>query len=156
MPLPEGYLPRRGDELLIRAKVSFDVEPDDEDVHLEPIGAEWKKVMVPLADVHAIHCRKWDKGDKVIWQSFEGAKSTVIAVYKKWVWIKDEFSDDTEIVSANELEPYVDPEELAVETMTEAELLAGLEPLIIPEPNIVPDPAPGSQSIVGDDEEIKF
>jgi hypothetical protein len=153
MPLPEGYLPRRGDELLIRAKVSFDVETDDEDVHLEPIGAEWKKVMIPLAEVYALHCRTWKKGEKVTQANW--GSGTIIAVHENMVWVQLALTGGLATFEANALEPYVDPEELAVETMTEAELLAGLEPLIIPEPNIVPDPAPGSQSIVGDDEAIE-
>jgi hypothetical protein len=150
MPLPEGFLPRKGDELLIRAKVSFDVEPDDEDVHLEPIGAEWKKIMIPLANVHELHQRSWKKGEKVRSREFDGI-GLIMAIDGCWIWIK-EISGENEgsmwTLEANELEPYVEPEELAVERMTEAELLAGLE-------HLVPAPAPGSQSIVGDDEAIE-
>jgi hypothetical protein len=146
MPLPEGYLPRRGDELLIRAKVSFDVEPDDEDVHLEPIGAEWKKIMIPLADVHDLHCRTWKKGEKVTQANW--GSGTIIAVHENMVWVQLALTGGLATFEANALEPYIDPEEIAVETMTEAELLAGLE-------HLIPPPAPGSQSIVGDDEAIE-
>ena len=120
MTLPKGYLPKKGDELLVRAKVAYDVEDHDADVHLIPIGANHKRLVVPLDLVHAIVLRKWKKGDKVRSAEFEGT-GVVVAADGPWVWIKEidgENADSMWTLEANDLEPY--------ETMTEAELMAGV------------------------------
>jgi hypothetical protein len=148
MPLPEGYLPRKGDELLIRAKVSFDVETDDEDIHLELIGAERKKIMIPLANVHELHQRSWKKGEKVRSREFDGI-GLVMAIDSPWIWIK-EISGENEgsmwTLEANELVPYVEPEKIHTAEYPDT----GSDTMICAHDLV------GSQSIVGDDEEIKF
>ena len=85
MPLPQGYRPRKGDELLVRARVTYNCEVGDADVHVAMAGAEHKKYMIPLADIYSLHARKWNEGDRVQndWGWFE-----VIAVSEDQVWAK--------------------------------------------------------------------
>lgn len=163
MPLPEGYLPREGDELLIRVKVSYDVQPHDRDVHARPIGQEHRKFMIPLDEVHALYCRSWNVDDRVSCGEFEGA-AEVVAVCDSYVWVKDRMNQMW-TVEANDLEPYVEPE-APLETMRnfieaaigapKPDMVALGEAIAFNYPNCPPPPAPGSQSAVGDDDEIKF
>ena len=145
MTLPKGYLPKEGDELLIRATVKYDVrikkDATDETtyVHLRPVGGH-TSFMVDVAAVAGIYCRNWDVGAIVISGEFEGT-GEVIATHGTEVWVKD-FEGELWTVEANDLE-------LAPGTMTEAELMAGLEPLIAP-------PRAPNGTVPSDDNDIKF
>jgi hypothetical protein len=146
MTLPKGYLPKKGDELLIRATVKYDVDrkrdPDDPVwVHLKPVGGH-NSFVASLDAVAGLHCRKWDVGAMVTSGEFEGT-GEVIATHGTEVWVKD-FEGDLWTVAANDLD-------LApAGTMTEADLMAGLEPLIFPPPAPIIEPVPS------DDNDIKF
>jgi hypothetical protein len=130
MPLPEGYLPRKGDVLLIRVVVQSDYyDIGDGLVSAAVDSAEHRKLFVNMDKIHSLYRRKWNAGDKVTAGDFEGA-GEVIGIDGDEVWVRDTLDLRWTIV-ANELEPWVDPEE-----------------------QISPPPAPGSQSVVGDDEEI--
>jgi hypothetical protein len=147
MPLPEGYLPRKGDELLVRARVTYDCEVGDADVHVAMVGAEHKKYMIPLAEIHSLHARKWSEGDRVQndWGWFE-----VVAVSDDQVWGKcrGHLNDSGGSIGlkytfdANDLEPYVEP---ATDMVALGEEVALNYPA-------APPPAPA----VVDDEEVAF
>ncbi len=151
MSLPEGYLPRRGDEILIRVRALHDARTDETDsmVHVEVVGNEHRKLFVDLDNIHSLYCRKWNEGDKVTCKGeFEG-HGTVISTHADSVWVEQDGGDCDGLLwtcEANGLEPYVEP----LEKMTEAELLDGLAPLLPPEPIR----CRGSQSDIGDGEEI--
>ena len=154
MPLPQGYLPRKNDELLIRVKVRSDYRDDGSElVSVAVSGSEHRHLFVNLDKIHSLFCRAWNEGDKVTTGDFEGP-GEVIQTHDEWVWVKA-LTDDTKgcegllfTCEANELEPYVAPEP-EPQRMTEEDLMRGLEPLI-------PPPAPGSQAVVEDDDDIKF
>lgn len=112
MPLPEGYRPREGDELLIRAKVAYDVDTGDDAVHLRPVGSEYKSLMIPLDQIHALHFRRWNEGDRVLDREFNRG-GTVVATIDDQVWVKvspteDDPSGFMSTFDANDLQPYVE------------------------------------------------
>lgn len=149
MPLPQGYLPREGDELLIRVTVRRDYDSDDGLVAVHVSSAPHRTLFADLEKIQSIFARKWSEGDKVTSREFDGP-GTVLAVSEDWVWVMCDTGDDAGgryTLLANDLEPYVEPEELAVETMTEAELLAGLDGLAPPPEH----PATESVVVVGAD-----
>lgn len=146
MPLPEGYLPRKGDEVLIRARAKRDTDADGEG-YFEIIGAEHYKLFMNAEEVHSLYRRQWNEGDLVKSVEFDG-RGRVVAVSDDYVWVVAETGLDEGgyyTLEANHLELWEEP----IPTITEAELLAGLEPLIAP-----CDGSPGSQSVVGDDDPI--
>jgi hypothetical protein len=124
MPLPEGYLPRKGDIVLVQARAKRDTNLDeDSEGFFELVGREHRNFFMLPSEIHSIHCRKWEVDDRVriIGTSFP---MEVIGVCDDKVWCR--YPNGTMATyEANQLEPYTEP-------------------------------APGSQSIVGDDEEIKF
>jgi hypothetical protein len=150
MPLPEGYLPRKGDEILVRARVKSDNHAHDDEFFLEIVGRTHHNFFMSIDEIHSLHCRHWNEGDAVIYPGFIG-KCEVIACDGDAVWIKS-FTNNRTTVNANELEPYVEPkpDEFKIDPQWEAD-------------PIKPDPildgmlnaTPGSQSIVGDDEAIE-
>ena len=134
MPLPEGYYPRKGDEVLIRARAMHDLRPDDDagGCHFEIIGAEHKSVFLSRDQIYGLYCRKWNEGERVRAIEEPESMGEVVAVHGKFVWIKPR-TGYMLTFEANELE--AEPEQIAVEKMTEAEfeLLAGLPPPPAPE-----------------------
>lgn len=64
MPLPEGYLPRQGDVLIIHGKVQYDVRPDSAGVFLVPLGNH-SSVMVPLNSIVGVERHHFEVGDNV-------------------------------------------------------------------------------------------
>ena len=60
MPLPEGYLPREGDELLIRVKVRFSVDAGETSVLIDRVTS------VELNEIHA-------NRDRHAWQTYLGS-----------------------------------------------------------------------------------
>jgi hypothetical protein len=128
MPLPEGYLPRKGDEVLIRARAKRDTRIDDDPetaCYLEIVGKEHQSVFLPRSGIHSLYCRKWNVGDRVRDIGEPETVGKVVAAHDKYVWIRADKGDCMYMLTfeANELEAA--PEQIAVETLTEAELLAG-------------------------------
>lgn len=124
MSLPEGYLPRKGDEVLIRARMI--TADDGEEHYLAIVGREHHKVFLSNSEIHSLHCRHWNEGDRVTSEEFAGP-GIVLATSDEWVWVMCETGYEEGVrytFAANELEPYVEPEA-------------------------------GSQSVVADDDEIK-
>lgn len=65
MPLPEGYLPRKGDVLTVHMEVKHAVDEGDADVFLTVPGADYQTVAVPLAEVASLKRRTWREGEQV-------------------------------------------------------------------------------------------
>lgn len=96
MPLPEGYLPREGDVLVLHGRVVYDVNASDVDRG----GTEGPKVFVrltgdyedrrvPVNTVVDIFSRKWNVGDEVIIDGDdEGGFGEVLAVHDDHYWLK--------------------------------------------------------------------
>lgn len=108
MPLPNGYLPRKGDLLLIRVKVKHDVSEGEEDVHFSLPGREYSSHIVELTEIAALHCRAWEAGDKIV---YRGNPGEVVATCGTEAWIRDYHADQMKTVSANELIPMPEPVE---------------------------------------------
>jgi hypothetical protein len=113
MPLPEGYLPRKGDIVLVQARVRYDADRcnADSDCSLEIVGSEHRHFFQPLAEVHALHCRKWNAGDRVKSAEFDGP-GEVLATCDDQVWVMCETGEDEGgkyTLEANQLDPYVEP-----------------------------------------------
>lgn len=101
MSLPEGYRPREGDVLVLHGTARFDVDPGDDEVHVQ-IDGDFASRIIPLNKVVGIHCRHWQIGDRVRLNDDAEAR-TVLAVHDDLVWTKA----DNGMVStdaANELE----------------------------------------------------
>ena len=95
MSLPEGYLPRKGDVLVIHVTTRYDVQDRDREegepiyVHVSPVGdSSYHKFRLPLADVIAIHFRNWEVGSKVRSVIDHEDTGEIAAVYDGWLWIK--------------------------------------------------------------------
>ena len=129
MSLPEGYLPRKGDTLLIRVDVRSDYRVDDDGlVSVAVTGSPHRTLFADFGKIHSLYCRHWNEGDRVREIGDHAMVGPVVAIFEDYVWVKIDKGENAGAMltfSANEIEP---------------------EPL----------PAPGSQSVVGDDEEIKF
>ena len=151
MPLPEGYLPRKGDELLIRVRARRDTDKLDDPIMgaFEVVGREHNVFYLPIDQIHSLYCRAWNVGEKVLYKHFNGP-AEVIATYGNQAWIKNldnnkgKYTVQTWTADANDLKPWIETD--VVETVTEQK----------------PDwmrgapcgGAIGSQSIVGDDDPI--
>lgn len=113
MPLPEGYLPREGDEVLIRARLKHGLD-DDGEGYFEIVGKEHNKFFMDADKIHGLYRRQWNEGDKV--RSIEfGWQGRVLATSEVWVWVEVETGPDAYrkyTFAANELEPWVDQEEI--------------------------------------------
>lgn len=81
MPIPEGYLPRKGDEVLVRARAKRDARPEDPDIecYLEIIGQEHQKFFLKASEIHSVYARCWNIGDTVTGYNFDGP-AEVLAV----------------------------------------------------------------------------
>ena len=103
MPLPEGYLPRKGDVVIAHGTVQHDVDPGESRVYVS--FRKHTDTSLNLADVVGLHCRAWSEGDKVEWSGAVGPMTgEVVAVCRTAVWVKSEFGMET--VQANDLKPY--------------------------------------------------
>lgn len=70
MPLPEGYLPRKGDTLKILVTVEHDVEADDTYIFTrfsdsDRVNLDLERALAQDADVW-VENRQWRKGDRVL------------------------------------------------------------------------------------------
>lgn len=151
MPLPKGYLPRKGDEVLIRARMRRDARIGDPHVEcsLEIVGQEYSSgIFLSCAEIHSLHARKWNEGDRV--QNSAGW-GEVIAVHEDQVWVKMCSPIDMAglmITSdANKLEPYVKPDAIDMVAL-------GIDVALSYPPEPPCGGRLGSQSVVGDDDPI--
>ena len=103
MSLPEGYLPREGDTLIILAKVKHSFDPGDTMVHVVPEG-HYSAIAIDLDKILGLYARAWDIDARVL---FEGSEGIVAAVYGSSVWVRFGEGDTAsfETVEANELRP---------------------------------------------------
>lgn len=140
MTLPTGYLPRKGDVLILHGTAKYDYDAGDTYVHVVMDGRA-AAVAIDFEDIKGVFCRKWDIGDKVRAFNNPAIFGTVVAVYEDQVWMKvDEQSTFTEpglhTIEANLLEANV-PDGTLVEHLEPA-----LGPLTVEEPPAAPAPGP--------------
>jgi hypothetical protein len=131
MPLPKGYIVRKGDEVLVRVRAKRDERPEDPGIenHFEIVGRERHSFFMDSAEVHALYCRKWSDGDRVRGIGDPEIGGEVIASCDEFVWVKvtkGENEGSMLTFVANELE--AEPEEIAVEPVVKTKY-ASLEPL---------------------------
>jgi hypothetical protein len=115
MSLPQGYLPRKGDTLLICVDVRSDYNTVDGSlVSVAVTGSPHRTLFADFDKIHSIYARKWNEGDRV--RSSEGW-GEVVAVHEDQVWFKllgdvGEYGAIGAMYTfdANDLEPYVEPE----------------------------------------------
>jgi hypothetical protein len=95
MPLPEGYLPREGDVLVLHGRVKYDVERQaadhDEDGKLTVwvrLLSDFRDCRVPLETVVGVHRRKWDAGAKVRTRADHAVFGEIVAVHEDAVWLQ--------------------------------------------------------------------
>jgi hypothetical protein len=86
MPIPEGYLPRKGDVVLIKARAKRDAYPDSDrenasiQCYFEVVGHEGGTNFFVRADeIHSLYARNWDVGDMVFGDGLTGP-AEVLAV----------------------------------------------------------------------------
>ena len=89
MPLPEGYLPKRHDVLLIKAEVSRDHSAEDlADNNWVSCMVEGRHstALVPLEAIHSLHLRHFDEGDEVELEC--GSRGIVRAIHDDQLWVE--------------------------------------------------------------------
>ncbi len=108
MPLPDGYLPREGDELLVRVRVRHAVEAGEDNVHVNPSSRPYSNFVVDKDDIHAVYCRTWKPGEKARVIGAPNTYGEVIAIAEGCVWLK---MTDGQFLTfgANALEAKIDP-----------------------------------------------
>jgi uncharacterized protein YoaH (UPF0181 family) len=115
MPLPEGYLPRKGDIVVLHAVVKHDVDRSDSLVFLNIVG-DYSQISVAAEKIEQLWSRHWDAGDAIqlISRDLAGRRpGEVMSVDGEMVWIK--FADQGErfmTFHANQIEPRVPEEDL--------------------------------------------
>lgn len=85
MPLPNGYLPREGDVLVIHARVKFDVDPEDRGVHL---AFAYQNLVIDLDKIVGIALRTWKPSEKVRHRNIDNLRGEVSAICGDKVWVK--------------------------------------------------------------------
>lgn len=103
MPLPDGYLPREGDVLIVHVVAKYNVDPGDADVHANVVGVKYRDIVVPLDHVVGLHCRHWEVGAKVWIRHDKKNPATVIGVDEDRVWVKFSTAGGYATYSANDL-----------------------------------------------------
>lgn len=115
MPLPEGYLLREGDVVVLHATINRDVRTDEEFASVTMRG-RYSTTLVDLDKIVGIFARHFDVGDVVRSVGDQtGQTGEVVAVHEGMVWIKDGHGQ-MQTIAANELElasaldqPFVEP-----------------------------------------------
>jgi hypothetical protein len=110
MPLPEGYLPRKGDIVLVQARAKRDAYPNEPDIqcYFEIVGHETNKFFMAVSEIHSIYSRNWEIGDTVSYPAMFEGPAEVLAVDGHEVWVRDT-ENQRWTIEANELEAYVEP-----------------------------------------------
>jgi hypothetical protein len=122
MPLPEGYLPREGDVLIVYARVKYNVDHGDEYVHVNNANG-----VIGLDNVIGIHSRKWEEDDAVRFIKMPEATGVVRSIRANMVWI--ELDKPTEFTSGIETFVTADSTEIeAVPIMPDFSEVSELEP----------------------------
>jgi hypothetical protein len=120
MSLPEGYLPREGDVLIVHLRVKFDCDATDKDVHLHPTDRanSYQGLILPLSTVAGLHARHWRAGEAVRVASDPVDVGEVVAVRGGKVWVdmrSGAFASARHgtmmTYDANDLEPAPSPED---------------------------------------------
>lgn len=110
MPLPEGYLPREGDIVVVHASVKYNVESGDDSVHLAFPGNADRPLIMAIATIEGLFARHWDEGDAVRVIEDHACTGSVIATSGSFVWMKnDRPGAGMTTYLANELEPIPQP-----------------------------------------------
>jgi hypothetical protein len=115
MPIPKGYLPRKGDIVLVQARAKRDAYPNEPEIqcYFEVVGQETAKFFMSASEIHSIYARNWSVGDEVM--SADGCDhGVVVATMDDQVWVKVNPTEDDPAgfmgtFDANMLEPYVEP-----------------------------------------------
>lgn len=144
MPLPEGYLPREGDVLVLHGTVKYDADLDPENVEKETVWVtllgDYTSRRVPLAKVVGIKRRTWKVGEKVRSRNDHEIFGEIVATHDDLVWFalaSDSKSGKVRqhqrnlLVHCNEIEPLL-PE--SMRKMVDPEVLDILEGRTIPSP----------------------
>lgn len=106
MPLPEGYLPRKGDLISVQGTVKWDVEFNDPYIHIDVDG----KTLTLEPDKVSLVRRRWANGEKVqLSDSFWPEPGIVIAIVDDFVWVKDPSNGEPITYPANSLKEWRDP-----------------------------------------------
>jgi hypothetical protein len=88
MPLPEGYLPREGDVLTIEVEVKYDVDAEDKNIHVFPVGARYRDFSIPLDNVIGVTLRKWKEGEGIISTEDENCFGVAASIHGEHVVMK--------------------------------------------------------------------
>jgi hypothetical protein len=110
MKPPEGYRPRKGDVVLIRATVKYDVREDDDDGYCFVVTERRSDFSANLGEIVEFVSRAWDIGDRAMLPSVHGAADLIgeiVGVHDGWVWLKS--ADDLGTYNGSSLVP-VPPE----------------------------------------------
>lgn len=89
MPLPEGYLPREGDVLILHGVVAHTMRREDSENVFVKLEGRHSSVMVDLASIVGIKQRHWEPGDIVRKIADPAVSGTIVAVCDGWVWMKN-------------------------------------------------------------------
>lgn len=88
MSLPEGYLPREGDVLVLHVAVKYDVDPGEKNVFVIIPPNKHNMEFVPLESFVGVKRRQWKEGAKVRHRDISGMFGEVVAMSGDYVWIQ--------------------------------------------------------------------
>jgi hypothetical protein len=100
MPLPEGYRPREGDVVTVRARVKYNLEDPDEWVHLQTLvpsryGGGGANFTVEPHEITALVSREWKPGMLVRNCSDRSERGIVVTAFDGWVVVKPPEGSDS-------------------------------------------------------------
>lgn len=115
MSIPEGYLPRKGDVVVLHAVVKYDVNPT-EDADSEEGLQVWvtpkeyhSSSRVPLKTLVGVYSRYFEEGERVRFVNEPQTIATVLAICDEFVWLKTEIGGTYLTNPAVDLEPVPEP-----------------------------------------------
>lgn len=92
-----SYRPREGDVFYVLARAKYDVDPQEDRVHIELVASSHTRARIALDAIEAIKSRDWRVDDLI--EDAEGESGTVIAVHENFLWIKRK--KDNRLVTAS-------------------------------------------------------
>jgi hypothetical protein len=118
MPIPEGYLPRKGDVVVLHAVVKYDVNPTEDadseeglNVWVTPIEYH-SSSRVPLKTIVGVYSRRFDADERVRITQQPELIGVVLSTYEDKVWVKfDNKGFGLRTLDATALEPIPDAAE---------------------------------------------